>query len=388
MPRKQAQPDPKTATARPVIVHVLDEFGVGGMETVALTVIARTGDRYAHRILCLRGRGARADRAEALGVPVEALGKRPGKDVAAYLRLTRRLRALRPAIVHTYNIGALDVAFWARLAGVRRIVHAEHGRDVSDPQGANPRYRWMRRILAPAISRFVPVSADLERWLVDEVRVGRARTRLIYNGIDTARYAPADAESGIDRAALDLVACDVLFGTVGRLDPVKGFDTLIDAFAEACAAEGDRLLGLVIVGDGPARAALEARVAEHGLTDRVRLPGSRDDVEAVLRALDIYVCSSVAEGVALTILEAMASGLPVVATAVGGNPELVAPERTGVLVPSGDASALADALLSLAAAPETRRAYGEAGRARVCEAFSVAAMTDEYIRLYDQLLGE
>ncbi|HET7314043.1 glycosyltransferase, partial [Salinisphaera sp.] len=150
---------------RPRVVHVIDRLSVGGMESVALAVIGATVDRYEHVIVGLRERGDLAARAEAMGVPVESIDKRPGKDPAAYVRLRRRLRALAPDIVHSYNIGAIDAAVPARLAGCRHVVHAEHGRDAADPNGSNTKYRWLRRLLAPTISRFVPVSADLARWL-------------------------------------------------------------------------------------------------------------------------------------------------------------------------------------------------------------------------------
>lgn len=365
---------------KPRIVHVLDRFSIGGMESVALTLIEQTGERYEHRILCLRSEGDLAPRAVALGVPVESIDKQPGKDPAAYRRLRRRLRELAPDIVHTYNIGALDVALWARLAGVRRVIHAEHGRDVSDPTGSNIKYRWLRRLMAPMISVFVPVSGDLERWLVEDVRIPRRRVQLIRNGIDTERYSAARKPSVSGEAnALHI-------GSVGRLDRVKGFPMLVEAFARLRAARPDTPMRLTIVGDGPARAEIEHTVAEQGQQAHVSLAGSRDDIPDFLQTLDIYVCSSIAEGIALTVLEAMAAGRAIVATAVGGNPELIEPGQTGVLVPSQDPAALADAVGELMDNGERARALARGARQRVCERFSVSAMIDNYCGLYDRLL--
>ncbi|WP_037336242.1 glycosyltransferase [Salinisphaera hydrothermalis] len=373
------------AHARPRVVHIIDRLNVGGMESVALAVIAATRDRYEHVIIGLRERGELAARAETLGIPVESIGKQPGKDPAAYMRLYHRLRALAPDIVHSYNIGALDAAVPARLAGCRRVVHAEHGRDAADPNGSNRKYRWLRRLMAPAISRFVPVSADLARWLEQEVRIPRAKIALIRNGIDTERFAPGPAV-----AVPGLPTCAEgtrVIGTVGRLDPVKGFDHLLEAMASLVARKQLPPLHLVIIGGGPEYSRLARRVDELGLTPYVTLTGQRDDADAWFKHFDVYVCSSIAEGIALTVLEAMASALPVVATAVGGNPELVADGETGLLVPARRPEALADALARVVADPERARTMGEAGRRRVQAHFSVGSMVDGYGTLYDALLA-
>ncbi|MGN8199916.1 glycosyltransferase [Salinisphaera sp. RV14] len=370
---------------RPRVVHVIDRLGVGGMESVALAVIAATRDRYAHHIIGLRDRGELAARAEALGVTVDSIDKQPGKDPAAYLRLYRRLRALAPDIVHSYNIGAIDAAVPARLAGCRYIVHAEHGRDAADPNGSNARYRWLRRLLAPAISRFVPVSADLAGWLARDVRIPRSKIVLIRNGIDTERFAPGEAAVVPGLPAIE--AGTRVIGTVGRLDPVKGFDHLLDAVAVLTARSGMPPLHLVIVGDGPEKERLAGRVRELGLDGRVTLAGQRDDADAWFKHFDVYVCASIAEGIALTVLEAMASGLPVVATAVGGNPELVADGETGLLVPARRPEAMASALARVLSAPERAQAMGQAARRRVQAEFSVASMVAGYCSLYDALLA-
>lgn len=373
-------------SARPRIVHVIDRLSMGGMESVALTVIERTRDTYDHVVVCLRDAGAQADRARAAGVAVHALGKQPGKDPAAYLRLVRRLRALAPDIVHTYNIGAVDIAIWARLAGCRCIVHAEHGRDAADPSGNNRKYRWLRRAMAPLIRYFVPVSVDIERWMRHSLRLPASRIRLITNGIDTTRFAPAENEPR--PSPLDGLAPHTrLIGSIGRLDPVKGFDTLIEAMARLRDDARVPETHLVIVGEGPERAALEQRIARLGLGDRVSLLGQRADTPAILGALDVYVCSSIAEGIALTLLEAMAAARPIVATAVGGNPELIEEHTTGRLVPSGRPQAIADAVSALLVTPDAGAALGTAAREKAVAHYSVAAMIEGYRRLYDDVLG-
>ncbi len=371
---------------KPLIVHVLDRLDMGGMETVAASLIERTRDRYRHRVICLRGYSAFADRFQAMDVPVVSLDKRAGKDVMAYFRLRRMLRGLAPDLVQTYNIGAIDVALWAWLAGVRRVVHAEHGPSATDPQGRNVKYRWLRRGLAPAIDAFVVVSGDLAGWLKDDVGIAPQKVRLIYNGIDTERYRPA-SERPSPWPPTFAPAGSVVIGTVGRLDSVKAYDDLLKAFAKVRENAGTASLRLVIVGDGPERAALERLAHSLGVTSAVWFAGARDDVPRLLQALDVYVCSSIAEGVALTVLEAMASGLPVVATRVGGNPELVVPGETGALVPASDPQALAAALEQYAMQSKSLRHQGQVARARVQAHFSIDAMTAGYCTLYDRLLG-
>jgi sugar transferase (PEP-CTERM/EpsH1 system associated) len=372
---------------KPLILHVLDRFDIGGMEIVALNLITHTRDRYDHRVLCLRDVGRLAGQLQAVGIPVDTIGKQPGKDIGAYLRVWKYLRNLHPDVVHTYNIGAIDVAFWARLAGVGRVVHAEHGRDVSDPNGSNNKYRWLRRILAPAISRFVPVSEDLERWLRKDVGMAADKVELIHNGIDTTRYRPGEA--GRQRAERREFAPEgaTLIGSVGRLDAVKAFDTLIAAVAELNRIAPACNPHLVIVGDGPERAALDAQIDALGVAHRVTLAGLRHDIDEILPNLDIYACSSIAEGIALTLLEAMASGLPIVATRVGGNPELVVDGQTGRLVPSGDSQAMAAALRGMAESPDDLKEMGRAARERVCERFSLETMNAGYSDLYARLLA-
>ena len=176
--------------ARPLIAHVLYRLDTGGMEHVAVSVINGTRDRYRHAVICLTGFGALRDAIEDKTTPCIALDKRSGKDPACHVRLWRALRKLRPDLVQTYNLGTLDLAPAIRLAGVRRHVHAEHGRNAADPRGENRKYHRLRRAMAPFITRFVAVSDDLATWLIDRVGLPAAKVALIPNGIDTQVFAP------------------------------------------------------------------------------------------------------------------------------------------------------------------------------------------------------
>ena len=375
---------------RPLIAHVLYRFDTGGMERIALSVINRTRDRYRHAVICLAGYGALRDEIADASVPCLSLDKRPGKDPGCYFRLWHALRLLKPDLVQTYNIGALDATPAIRLAGVRRIVHAEHGRDVTDPKGDNPRYLRLRRWMAPFIGRFVTVSRDLQHWLVERARIRPDKVTCIPNGIDVAAFDVARVPPQ-PRVLLGEFAPpgSVLIANVARLDKVKDQAGLLAAFKllEERAGQQGADFRLIIVGGGPEHEALQRRIEQLGLTLTVRLLGNRSDVAALLAESDVFVLSSIAEGTPLTLLEAMASGLPVVATEVGGVASLVENGTTGTLVPPGDAPALAEALDPYIADEALRRRHGDAGRARVTARFSLNAMLSAYTALYDELLG-
>ncbi len=374
---------------RPLIVHVLYRLDTGGMERVMVSVINHTGKRYRHAVVCLAGFGAMRDEIRDTGVPCVTLGKRPGKDWRCHWRLWRLLRRLQPALVQTYNIGALDAAAMASLAGVRRIIHAEHGRDASDPHGRRRRYRLLRRLLQPFITRFVAVSGDLENWLRDEVGIRPRKITCIRNGIDTERYAVSPGLR-LERRLLGGFAPPgtTLFANVGRLDAVKDQVGLVRAFhrLRELVSTHDSDLRLVIMGEGAERTRIERQVARLQLEDAVLLLGNREDVATLLSECDVFVLSSLAEGIPLTVLEAMATGLPVVATDVGGVGEVVVHGVTGLLVPPSDERALARALGHYVGDRELRIHHGRSGRVRVQDKFELADMVSAYGALYDALL--
>jgi sugar transferase (PEP-CTERM/EpsH1 system associated) len=304
------------------------------------------------------------------------------QDAWNALRMARLFRRFRPDIVHTRNWTCLDAIIGARLAGVRVVIQGEHGRDAADPEGRNRLRRRIRRSLAPLVTRYVTVSRDLYRWLVEDVGIPRRKVTQIYNGVDCERFAPADRREA--RRAAGLPEEGMLIGTVGRLDPVKDYAGLIRAFALLPQAPKS---WLVIVGEGPCRADLLGLTLRLGLGDRVRLLGVRDDVPRLLQGLDCFVLSSLGEGIANAILEAMATGLPVVATRVGGNPELVADGGNGLLVPAADPPALAAAMTRYMADPALAAEHGRKGRARAEGEFGTDRMFEAYEALYCQALG-
>ena len=359
---------------------------MGGLENGLVNLINRIpADRYRQAVVCLEDFTSFSERIRSPNVEIVALHKKDGKDLGVYIRLWRTLRRLHPAIVHTRNLGTIDMVFPAMLAGVRRRVHGEHGWDMVDLHGKSRKYRQLRRICVPFIKRFITVSEDLGEWLTDQVGAPSAKVETICNGVDTERFNPEGAE--VVRMP-DAPADALVIGTIGRAVPVKDQLTLVDAFGRLVAQYPDQrhLLRLVLVGDGPELATLRARVAELNLGDLAWLPGRLDGVERVLRGFDIFVLTSLNEGISNTILEAMATGLPIVATAVGGNPELVDDGDTGFLVPVSDAEALSRVLGRYLAEPELRRQQGRQARDKAERHYSLNVMVDRYVSVYDKLM--
>lgn len=375
-PRSREAGTAETAAPRVRIVQVIPSLRMGGLENVAVRLVEHLTEFADQAVVTPGGTGPLVKRVAA-GVPVFPLGETHRPDKWNAVRMARLFRQLRPDIVHTRNWTCIDAILGARLAGVRVVIHGEHGREAGDPDGRNARRRQVRRLLSPFVTEFVTVSRDLARWLVEDVRVPARKVSTIYNGVDTQRYAGGDRAHA--RQALGIPLDWTVAGTVGRLDPVKDQACLIRAFARA-AGEAKRVL--VIAGDGPCREELAALVKELAIGDRVRLLGERNDIPLILRALDIFVLSSIGEGISNAILEAMAAGLPVIATRVGGNVELVRDALTGRLIEPRRPEALAEALSAYFDDPGLARAHGAAGRERVATDFGLDRMLAEYMSLY------
>jgi sugar transferase (PEP-CTERM/EpsH1 system associated) len=375
---------------RPLILHVVYRFDTGGLENGVVNLINHMDPAaYRHAVLALTEVTEFRQRVRRPDVQFFALNKAPGHGFWLYPRLYRLLRELQPAVVHTRNLAALEVVVPAWAAGVPVRVHGEHGRDVSDLDGSHRGYQRLRRLYGLFVQRFVALSQDLAGYLQQRVGFEPARIRQIYNGVDTQRFTPAPQREAIAGCPFGADASLLLIGTVGRMQQVKDQTLLARAFVQALQQRPDLRdrLRLVMAGDGPLRVQTQHLIDAAGLGALAWLPGERSDVAAWMRGLDLFVLPSLAEGVSNTILEAMASGLPVIATAVGGNVELVEPGRSGLLVPPGDVPAMAAALIALADDAGRRQAMGRAGRAAAEQRFALSVMVEGYRSLYDELLA-
>lgn len=372
-------PTPGFPASPPVrVAHVLYSFGTGGLEKGIATVVGNASPEFEHIVVCLTESGASA-RLLPPGTRVVELHKPPGNSPRFLWRLARALRSLRPDVVHTRNWSGMDAVVAARLAGIRNVVHGEHGWGVEDPEGLNPKRLRVRRFLDRWVREYTCVARAMVPWLKDTVGVRRPVTQ-IYNGVDTERYSPDPGVRARVRRELGIPDGAFVAGVVGRLDPIKDHPTLFAAFAALRQRIPDARL--LVVGDGPERGRLEGLAGEG-----VVMLGNRPDVPDLLRALDVFVLPSRNEGISNTILEAMAAGLPVIATRAGGNPELVATEQTGVLISPGDRGALCQALDHYAQRAELRRRHGEQARFLARQEFAVETMAAGYHQVYRRVAG-
>lgn len=373
------------------MVHIINRLAIGGLENGVVNLINHMPpDRYRHAIVCLADATDFRNRLHKTDVPVVELHRKDGHDMGCYFRMWKTLRSLKPAIIHTRNLPTLEFAAIALAAGVAGRVHGEHGRDMYDLDGSTPKYRLIRKALRPMIHHFTAVSRDLSNWLIDSIGIRSAGVSQIYNGVNLERFYPRSGARPVIGPTGFMGPDNILVGTVGRMQEVKDQLTLVRAFIlliQQTPAWRD-LARLVIIGDGPLRRESLALLDQAGIGSLAWLPGERADVPEIMRNLDLFVLPSKAEGISNTILEAMASGLPVVATHVGGNPELVEAGRTGMLVPPGDPPALAEAIGSYLRQRNLLAEHGRAARARVEAHFSMAAMVNGYLAVYDHVLAK
>ena len=375
--------------ARPLIAHVVYHFGTGGMENGMVNLFNHLPpERFRHQVISLAGYGDFRHRITAQEVAFHDLGKRPGHDYSWMPRLYRLLRELRPAILHTRNLNALEAQFVGTAFGVKGRVHGEHGLDMSDIDGRNWKYNLLRRAGRRVVHRYIAVSRDLEGWLQRTVHVPAERIAQIYNGVDQTRFHPRGREPRPDVGPpgfFDNATC--VIGSVGRMAAVKDYPTLARAFIKMCRQIPDPAgLRLVIVGDGPARAECQALLEDAGLESQSCFPGDRTDTPDWLRSFDLFVLPSLGEGISNTILEAMATGLPVLATRVGGTPELVEEGISGTMWTPGDVDGLASLMADYVADPDRRHQEGLAARARIEQAFSWPRTAAAYQTVYESVL--
>jgi len=359
------------------IQHVVLSLQPGGLENGVVNVANRLAPgEFKSSVCCLKFGGEFVARLRPDTIAVHEMGLAKGNDPWLPLRLARLFRRTRTDVVHTRNAEAFYYGFLgARLAGVARIVHSEHGRTFDDRA---IRYR-IQRLFSRGTDRIFAVTEQLRRDLVSHVGIPAERIEVLYNGVDFTRFVPADPK--LTRARLGIAENVLLVGSVGRLVAVKNYALLV----RAVAALGMENVRLCFVGNGAERAALEALSRELGIAEKVIFFGHRDDVNDILGAMDVFVLPSVSEGMSNTLLEAMAAGVAPVASAVGGNPEIVHDGADGLLFPSGDLAELTRCLRRLLADAELRRRFGATARDKVLKDFALDGMIARYEALYRSL---
>ncbi len=373
----------------PLVAHVIYSLAVGGLENGVVNLINHIPqDRFRHAVICLADYSDFSLRIRRSDVQLYALDKPAGKNFGVHVRLWRLLQRLRPDIVHTRNLAALESLLPAALAGVPARVHSEHGWDIGNLDGGNRRHRRLRRLFRPLAHRYIALSRHLEAYLREQVGVAPERIVQIYNGVDAALFRPAQGM----RRPLPCRGFDgpgrFVVGTVGRMQAVKDQLILVRAFIRLLQTVPDahRLLRLAVIGDGPLRQESILLLRQAGALDLAWLPGNREDIPVLMRGFDLFALPSLAEGISNTILEAMASGLPVVATDVGGNRELVEHGRTGRLVPPGDPEGMADAIRLYLSDRDLGAMHGREARRTVERRFSLETMVAGYMDVYQRAL--
>ena len=360
--------------AEPVrVMHLLHTFGVGGME-VGITKLVNSLDRS--RVvssICSCCPGDSLKQRLRPEIPLFEFRRRPGNDPVLVAQLYKLLRKERPHVLHTHRWATLcEGLIAARLAGVPFVVHGEHG--TLETRGRNV---FVQRWLWGRVDRLLSVSSRLAERMSREVGYPLDRITVIRNGVDLSRFGPHDKKAA--RATLGLEADELVIGTVGRLVTVKDQATLLKALA--LVRDRGLMFSAVVAGAGPLHQDLLAQKQALGL-DKVHFLGNRHDVDKILAAFDIFVLSSQSEGLSNTIQEAMATGLPVVATRVGGADELVVEHETGLLIPPGDPAGLAAALERVALDSALRAGMGLAGRRRALALFGLDGMIRTYESMY------
>lgn len=371
-----------------LVAHIIYELGTGGLENGLVNIINRMpSERYQHVIICLTHATDFSNRIMAPNVTVIELNKKSGHDFSVYWRLQKIIWKLNPDIVHTRNLAALEMQALTILTLGTKRVHGEHGRDIYDLDGKNKRYNQFRKFMSLFVHQYTVVSKDLEKWLNTTVNIPSNKIKQIYNGVDVSKFHPAKLKTLQLLPDNHHVEGAIIVGTVGRIAEVKDQSTLLKAF-NVLIKNNPQLshrLRLIIIGDGPLYNLLRDEVSSLNLVDNVWLPGDRNDIPELLRLMDIFVLPSLNEGISNSVLEAMATGLPVIATKVGGNPELV-DEKTGCLVTVGDYNGLASALNDLVNDQEKMNAMGSAGFEKIQNKFDWDRTVANYLKIYDELL--
>ena len=375
----------------PLVIHIIHRLGIGGLENGLVNLINHMPEnRYRHAIICLKNSTDFRDRIKQQEIEVIELNKKEGKDFGLYGSVRNVLKRLGPDIVHTRNLSGLEYLIPAWFAGTKGRIHGEHGRDIYDLDGLNTKYTLLRKAINPFVHHYVALSVDLANWLNHSVGVHSDKITQIYNGVDIQRFSPRNGPHLFVGPEGFTSSGTMVVGTVGRMEPIKDQLTLIRAFLHLLDSEPKKrnYLRLVVIGDGSLRSEALRLLAEAKAKHLCWFPGERQDIPEILRSLDLFILPSLREGISNTILEAMASGLPVVATRVGGNPELVIEGETGMLVPPSDPIVMANAIRTYLDHPRLLKTHGQAGRKRVEQNFGMEKMVNGYMEVYDKVLNQ
>lgn len=367
------------------IAHVLHSFSTGGLENGVVNIINNLPKgKYQHSIICVTDHDVDFfNRIKISGIAIYNLNKPAGKGIKWLWHCFKLLKQLNPDICHTRNLSALEAQVPAFFAGIKYRIHGEHGWDISDVGGTNVKYQKLRRFFKPFIHQYIALSCEAKQYLIDKIKVNKIKINHICNGVDIVKFSPNNGcvienESFIGKN-------DIVFGTVGRLAEIKNQTFLVNAFIQLVQnnlSYKDQLK-LIIVGDGVLLPSLKALISAAELYENVWFTGNRDDVNVLMNRMNVFVLPSLAEGVSNTLLEAMASGLPCIATNVGGNADLICAEhKNSHIINVNDIVALTMAMQRYINDSETMSQDSQLVRLHCENNFSIDAMVGKYNDLY------
>lgn len=375
--------DNPTKPTRPTILQVLHTLEVGGAEMLAARLARRLQDRFHFIFACLDGLGTLGKELQDEGFQVEVLGRRPGIDLACVRKLAQLASDEGVRVIHAHQYTPF---FYARAPGWtgRRapVLFTEHGR--VHPDLPNRKRIVFNRLFLRDADRVVAVGESVKRALIANEGIPGGRIQVIYNGVRLADFAEDSREREEVRRELGLTATTPVAIQVARLDYLKDHSTALRTAERVQRTIPE--FQLLLVGEGPERAKIEEEVRSRGLTNTVRLLGLRTDVRRLLAAADLFLLTSISEGIPVTLIEAMSAKLPIVSTDVGGVPEVVTDGETGWTAPAGDDAQLAESILCLLADPDEARVMALAGCRRAEDQFSEQQMHDAYAALYEEML--
>lgn len=365
------------------VCHVLGSLGTGGRESLLGDLFTYTEENVSHSIACFRTEDTGLKRFEERGIPVVSFDADSSRDVRALAEFARYLTGSNVDVVHAHGMNAqIPTRLVAPFCGCAGVVSTHHGVRDLYPE----RLQWLERLTRRLDTRTVAVSEGVRRSFVGDTNGKSTRWQTILNGIDVNGFATAiqEADGETIRLSHDIDFADVVFLNVGRYVPPKSQLDLVDAM-ESLRAERSNVHLFIVGGRGPMDMTLEERVADRGLLEYVTITGPVDDIHGYYAAADVFVSSSVGEGLPIVQLEAMAAGLPVIATDIPGVREVVLDGETGMLVPPNAPESIATAMYEHCD-PELRRRYGKAGIERVADVFHIRDTAQAYVTLYNTLV--
>jgi len=372
--------------ARPIrIMHVVDSLAVGGLQKGLANLIQRLDPLRFEHVVCVMRPTDAANAVSFSGEHVRtcSLSKSESDSKIQVAALARKIRAIQPDVVHSRNSGAAEAVLAGKWVGSCALIHSEHGIDAATNVKEPRRRIYLRRIAYELADRVLSVSYQLRDLHAKSTGFAANRIAVIHNGVDARRFHP-DASTRIRvRQEFGLSPDQFCIGCVGNLYPVKDQMTLLKAAAEVAKACRD--WRLLLIGEGPERARLEAFASAHSWRQDVTFLGPSNRVPELLNALDVYVLPSVSEGISNSLLEAMSTGVAVIATNTGGNPEVITDGESGWLFPVGDFNKLAEHLLLVKARRDLKIQFEQRAQRRVREEFSIDSMVQKYEELYQDL---